>query len=289
MRKFHTVTVVGLGVIGGSYAKALSALGYRVLGVDSDAQTLQAAADDGAIEQGASDPDAFFAQSDLIVFALYPSRIADYLHAHLHAIAADCVLTDVAGLKSHFVQQICASLADRADLQFVFCHPMAGREKRGYAYADPSVFCGANFIVTPTRTACEETIERVEALAREIGFGRIRRITPQLHDEMIAFTSQLPHAIAVALINGDTHPDTGDFIGDSYRDLTRIANINEDLWTQLFLENADNLIAQLDAFERQLRIVRDAVAARDAQTLRETMIRAGIRRRKLESDRAKKQ
>lgn len=279
--RFTRITIVGLGVIGGSYAKALSALGYTVFGVDRDEQTCELAVRTGAVAKACDTPAEFFGNSDLIVFALYPSQIADYLHENLDAIAQNCVLTDVAGLKSHFVSRIRNSLAGRPDLQFVFCHPMAGREKRGFAYADPAVFRGANFIITPTQDATQETIARIEALAIEMGFGRVKRISPEEHDKRIAFTSQLPHAMAVALVNSDTRNDTGAFIGDSYRDLTRIANINEDLWTQLFLENKDNLVVELDAFASRLQDIRDAVASSDAQALREYFVSATEKRKKL--------
>lgn len=280
-KNFNAVTVVGLGVIGGSYAKALSRLGYTVYGVDRDEDSVRAARACGAIVDGAAQPDGFFGISDLIVMALYPTQIKDYIANHIDKIKGGSVICDVAGLKSHFTDEIEAVLPD--DVQFVFCHPMAGREKRGFAYADERVFRGANFIVTPTARTDRGAIVRVCDTAREMGFGRIVEVSPTEHDGIVAFTSQLPHALAVALINSDADPDTtGAFIGDSYRDLTRIANINEQLWCELFMGNRINLIDKIDAFSAQLQRIRDAVAQNDAPALIDCFVSSSARRSKLD-------
>ena len=169
------------------------------------------------------------------------------------------------------------------DVDFVFGHPMAGREKRGIDFASSQVFKGANYIITPTNHNKPENVDLIEKLAFEMGFGRVRRITPSVHDEMIGYTSQLPHAMAVALINSDEeHRDTGSFIGDSYRDLTRIANINEDLWSELFLGNKENLLNSIKKFEEQLDIIKEALIEDNKEELIRCFIKSTKRRENLE-------
>ena len=159
---------------------------------------------------------------------------------------------------------------------------MAGREKKGIDFASSDVFKGANYILTPTSKNKEENLKLVENLAYEIGFKRVKRISPEFHDEMIGFTSQLPHSLAVALVNSDLEGrDTGNFIGDSYRDLTRIANINEDLWSELFLGNKENLLKSIESFECELDKIKDAIKDDDKESLKKLFIKSTKRREKL--------
>lgn len=159
---------------------------------------------------------------------------------------------------------------------------MAGREKKGIDFASSQVFKGANYILTPIDRNKEENLDLIEKLAYEIGFKRVRRITPEYHDEMIGFTSQLPHALAVALVNSDVEGrDTGSFIGDSYRDLTRIANINEDLWSELFLGNKENLLMSIQSFEDELDKIKYAIKDNDIESLKKLFIKSTKRREKL--------
>ena len=275
------ITVVGLGVIGGSYAMALTKAGYEVYGVDKDEDTLSKALAKGVVVASSVDCREFFAKSDLIVMALYPDMIADYLATNVKYIKEGTIITDVAGLKSHFIGAIESVLPK--GVHFVFAHPMAGREKKGFDFADDKVFLGANFIVTPTENTDANAMEKVEQLAKEIGFGQIKRTSPKAHDDIIAYTSQLPHALAVALINSDSEDsETGKFIGDSYRDLTRIANINEKLWSQLFINNKQNLIDKIDEFQKQLELIKKCVQDNDFEGLEELFVKAGIRRTNLQ-------
>lgn len=275
------ITVVGLGVIGGSYAKALSKAGYEVYGVDRDEDTLAKALAKGVVAASSVDCREFFAKSDLIVMALYPDMIADYLATNVKYIKNGAIITDVAGLKSHFVEAIESVLPK--SVHFVFAHPMAGREKKGFDFADDKVFEGANFIITPTDNTDAEAMEKVQLLAKEIGFGQIKLTSPKAHDDIIAYTSQLPHALAVALINSDSEDsETGKFIGDSYRDLTRIANINEKLWSQLFINNKQNLIDKIDEFQLQLDLIKKCVQESNFEELEKLFVKAGIRRNNLQ-------
>ncbi|MDE6189355.1 MAG: prephenate dehydrogenase [Clostridia bacterium] len=281
MEKDKVITIVGLGVVGGSYAIALSKKGYTVYGVNRSSESLELALKSGAIAQGSHTPEKFFEQSDVIIIALYPDQVVDYLKKYGKFIKKGCLISDVAGIKSHFVDEIDATTPDGCE--FLFCHPMAGREKRGFKYADDSVLQGANFLIAKTKSNTQAAIDRMSNLVKDIGFGSIRITDVATHDRVIAYTSQLPHAIAVALINSDDeNSETSSFIGDSYRDLTRIANINEDLWSELFLGNKDNLISTITSFEEQLSMIKTALKTGDDETLKKLFIKSSQRRVNLE-------
>ncbi len=271
------ITVIGLGVIGGSYATALKKLGYTVYGADCDAETVKKAVERGIVDDAATTAEAFIPISDIVVIALYPKQVEGELKKISGLLKDGAVITDVAGIKSHFTQRIESILPEYAD--FVFAHPMAGREKKGIDYADDKVFKGANFIITPSKRNKKSSLDTIERLAREMGFRNVMRLTPEEHDKIISFVSQLPHAIAVALVNSDDRQfDTPRFVGDSYRDLTRIANINEKLWSELFLGNKDNLLSSIREFEKYLDIIKKALENDDKAALEEEFIRATKRR-----------
>lgn len=271
------ITVIGLGVIGGSYATALKKLGYTVYGADCDAETVKKAVERGIVDDAATTAEAFIPLSDIVVIALYPKQVEGELKKISGLLKDGAVITDVAGIKSHFTQKIESILPEYAD--FVFAHPMAGREKKGIDYADDKVFKGANFIITPSKRNKKSSLDTIERLAREMGFRNVMRLTPEEHDKIISFVSQLPHAIAVALVNSDDRQfDTPRFVGDSYRDLTRIANINEKLWSELFLGNKDNLLSSIREFEKYLDIIKKALENDDKAALEEEFIRATKRR-----------
>ena len=281
MKEDKIITIVGLGVVGGSYAIALSKKGYTVYGVNRSRQSIEDAIAVKAIKDGAETPEKFFPLSDIIIIALYPDQIVSYLEKYGKYIKKGCLISDVAGIKSKFVEAIAANVPEGCE--FLFCHPMAGREKRGFKYADDKVLQGANFIIVSTPTTSSQAIERMSRLVTDIGFGRIRITDVTTHDEVIAYTSQLPHAIAVALINSDDeNSETASYIGDSYRDLTRIANINEDLWSELFFGNKGNLISTITRFENQLAEIKRAISEDDCQSLKAMFIKSSQRRLALE-------
>lgn len=275
------IGIVGLGVIGGSYAMALKRAGIGpVAGVDSDQDTLIKAREQGLIVEGDGQGGEILKKCEMVIVALYPALVPGFLSAHRDDFRAGCLLTDATGVKYALSQKLDGLL--RPDVDFVLGHPMAGREKMGLAYASDQVFQGANYIIAPIPRNREENLCRVEELARALGFASVRRVDPQTHDQIIAYTSQLPHALAVALMNSDQPGrDTGRFIGDSYRDLTRIARINDALWAQLFLENRVALLDAIDRFSAQLSQIRQAIAQEDEKALRAMMRESAGRREKL--------
>lgn len=275
------IVVVGLGVVGGSFLMALKEAGFTdVFGVDTNEETLTKAKNLGLIREGCTSGKELFKKADLTIISIYPTLVCDFIDKNKNYFKPGSVITDATGIKGMILNRIEEILPENID--FVFGHPMAGREKKGIDYASAEVFKGANYIITPTERNKQESIDLVESIAYKIGFKRVKKITPQMHDEMIGFTSQLPHAIAVSLINSDIEGrDTGSFIGDSYRDLTRIANINEDLWSELFLGNKENLLKVIGNFEEQLDLLKKAIREDDKETLRKLFIKSTKRREKL--------
>lgn len=276
------IVIVGLGVVGGSFAMSLKEAGYEnVFGVDTNKETLRKAKEQGIIKEGCVEGKNFFKEADLTIISIYPKLIRNFVDTNKEYFKKNSIITDVTGIKEMLIEDILKILPQ--DIDFVFGHPMAGREKKGIDFASADVFKGANYIITPIERNKKENIDIIEKLVYNIGFKRVKKITPREHDELIGFTSQLPHAMAVALINSDEEGrDTGSFIGDSYRDLTRIANINEDLWSELFLGNKDNLLVAIKNFEYQLDLIKKSINEDDKEGLMEYFRKSTRRRESLE-------
>lgn len=273
--------IVGLGIIGGGYAMALNECGYKeVYGIDKNIDTLEKAKNLGIIKEGYIDEKEIISKVDVIILAIYPDSIKNFIIKNKEYFKQNVIITDVVGIKQKFINDILEILPESVD--FVFAHPMAGREKKGIDYATNEVFKGANFLITVTQKNKENNITFIENLAYDMGFKNVKRICPKYHDEMIAFTSQLPHALAVALINSDIEGrDTEKFIGDSYREFTRIANINESLWSQLFLGNKDNLLKAIYNFQSELNKIINCIEKEDKDELERLFIKSSKRREML--------
>lgn len=264
------VAVAGLGLIGGSLALALKEHGAlcRVLGVDRDADTLRAARETGAADETAlpGEADAPLSRAAALVLALPPRAAADFLREHAAVLPRGALVTDVCGVKRAVVEA-CAPLCREYGLCFVGGHPMAGKEKSGFAHAAGGLFRGAPWLLTPPPGTPPQAAAAAEALARAAGCGSVLVTTPEHHDAMIAFTSQLPHVLAGAYVKSPRCPEHRGYSAGSFRDVSRVAAVDETLWTQLFLDNADNLCREIDELMENLRACRDAVAAGDAERL----------------------
>lgn len=271
------VLIVGLGLIGGSYAQGLSANGYEVGCVVRRQETLDFALSAGFVNHGRVGADeAYIGEFDVIVLALYPKVLLDWVRKYQGSFKSGAVLTDVTGVKSGIVPALQAIL--RYDVEFVPAHPMAGREVYGVENSDCSIFHNANFIITPTEKNTAAAVMLVEEMAAVLRFKRVSRLSPDEHDEMIGFLSQLTHCIAVALMTSKDSEHLVDYTGDSFRDLTRIARINENMWTELFLENKTRLLEQMDLFLKQFSQLRQALADEDESAMKE-MMRLSTKRR----------
>ena len=274
---YQKVLVVGLGMIGGSYAQKLSALGFEVGALARRQETLDFALEKGYIAHGRVEVTReYVSQFDLVVSALYPKAFVAWVEKYQDYLKSGAVITDVTGVKRAVVPAVQGML--RPDVEFVPAHPMAGRERSGIEYADCSVFNGANFLITPTERNTPEGIELIRTLGCILGFRHIAVLSPEQHDEMIGFLSQLTHCIAVALMDCKESEHLAEYTGDSFRDLTRIARINENMWTELFLENRDELLKQMDLFLDKFTQLRDALASQDEDTMKEMMRLSSYRR-----------
>ena len=277
LHKDKKILIIGLGMIGGSYAEGLKLAGYQVGAITRSPRTIDYALDKGIIDSGTTEVTAdYVGQFDLLVFALYPRVFLDWIARYQDFIKPGALLTDVTGVKTAVVYPVQEML--RPDLEFIGAHPMAGREYGGVEHADYRVFQGANYIVTPTPANSREAIQTCKDLGRALGFARISTLSPERHDEMIGFLSQLTHCIAVSLMNCKDSRQLVKFTGDSFRDLTRIARINDEMWTELFALNKPELLEQMDLFQEEFRRLRDAIAADDAETVRKMMRTSTLRR-----------
>ena len=263
------ITIVGLGIIGGSYAKGLSLKGHEIYGVDKDVDTIKYALENGYIIKGDIVPDKLIPISDMVIIGLYPDAIIPFIKENKHLFKEGTVVTDVCGVKTPVCYEA-TKLLDNS--MFVGSHPMAGREKVGIRYSDEKIFKGTNFLICPIAETNPLAILKVKEIAHDLEFGKIHEISPEFHDDMIAYTSQLTHAIAVSLVNISNSESTNKFIGDSYRDLTRIAMINEKLWSQLFMDNKDALIKQIDEFQSELESLKSAISSENFNVLEEKFI-----------------
>ncbi|MGN0636482.1 MAG: prephenate dehydrogenase [Acutalibacteraceae bacterium] len=281
INKDTKILIVGLGLIGGSYAWALSGQGFEVGGMARRNEVIDYALDRGWIAHGRTEMDPYYiGQFDLIVFALYPQALLEWLEKNQQYIKKGALLTDVTGVKRCVVYDVQKML--RSDLEFIGAHPMAGRESSGIENADKDIFKNANYIVTPTDANSQQAIDACMQLGKILGFRNISTLTPEKHDEMIGFLSQLTHCIAVSLMTCRNSESFVDYTGDSFRDLTRIAKINDRMWSELFLLNKDELVRQMELFERQFQTLKQYIIDGDTAGMREMMRRSTEQRKRFE-------
>ena len=271
-----TYLIVGLGLLGGKYAQVLSQKGFTVTGITHSDATLQYALENGYICRGATrDFEELVRQADCLIFGLYPTTLLDWVQEYGALIKPGAFITDVSGVKRGVVEPVQAAVPQA---EFIASHPMAGRETSGIAHSSEVNFAPANFIITPTERNTPEGIEWCHALAETLGFARITQLTPAEHDRMIGYVSQLCHAIAVCLMCASDNTELACYTGDSFRDLTRIARINDKMWAELFLWNKDNLISEIDMFTESLLNMREKLVQDDREGLEE-MFRLSTARR----------
>ncbi len=272
-----SVLIVGLGLMGGSYAKALKRLGYKVLAIDKSSESISYALEEGVIDEGSAQIDPKLIESaDAVIFALYPEVFKKWIEDNQKYFHPGTLITDVTGVKSSVVYDIQSILRD--DVEFIASHPMAGREVSGVQNSDDNIFRNANYIVTPTKKNTPEAIEWCKSLGKILGCRKISELSPEEHDEMIGFVSQLTHCIAVALMTCSDNQHLVDYTGDSFRDLTRIARINDKMWCELFLMNKERLLDKMDTFIEEFSALRNMLEEEDREGLREKMKLSTLRR-----------
>ena len=284
-----TVAIVGLGVIGAAFAESFREIGIKTIyGIDIDEETLKKAEEKQIISRGFIETKEPLEKSDFVVITLYPNLMKSFFVNNIDNFKENAIITDVVGIKEKIIRDINPIMEkirrqSGKNIDFIFGHPMAGREKRGIDFADSKVFKNANYIIIKDEKNKKDNLELLSEIVKLMGFKKVSFLTAQEHDEIIAFTSQLTHAIAVSLVNSDSEKyDTNRFIGDSYRDLTRIAKINEDLWAELFIGNKKNLLEMIQQFEKELDIIKDALNNNDLGILKEKFIMSTRRREKID-------
>ena len=271
------ILIVGLGLLGGSYARVLKRFGFHISAITLEQSSIDYALKEGIIDEGSTELDGgLIGEADLVIFALYPHVFVEWIDKNQHLLKSGALITDVTGVKRSIVYRIQDLLPP--DVEFIAAHPMAGREVSGVENSTETMFIGANYIVTPTEKNTPEAISTCMELGRLLGFSNVATLSPEEHDEMIGFLSQLTHCIAITLMTCNDKEDMEKFTGDSFRDLTRIARINDLMWSELFLSNKDVLLEQMERFIQQFGRLKTMLEAEDVEAMRDMMRHSTSRR-----------
>jgi Prephenate dehydrogenase len=273
------ICIVGLGLIGGSIAKGLKDLRPKNLwAIDKNTDILRTAEEENAIDKGFLQAEDILEKSDIVILSLYPEDTVKFIIGNMDSFKSGCIITDTCGLKSAIIRLISKKLRD--DIEFIGGHPMAGREAAGFYNSDKAIFYNSNYFITPTAQNSKEALDIVGSLITALGCKNIIAISPEEHDSVIAYTSHLPHILAVSLINClDTREELKGLIGGSFKDATRVADINSKLWIELLLLNKENLMTTIDCFLDNLIRLKEAISAEDAGYLENEFARASTKRR----------
>ncbi|HAT98100.1 MAG: prephenate dehydrogenase [Acidaminococcaceae bacterium] len=276
-----TFAIVGLGLIGGSYAKALRNLKVRrIMGMDISHGIARACLNANMIDEIVEEDGSNLKEADVIICSVYPEAMVDFVRKNITCFAEGMLLTDATGVKGTIPCEIQAMLPEGCE--FLSGHPMAGRQGSGLGMSDAAIFINSNYIIVPTDQNTPEAIAWLENFAKAIGCARSVKVSMEDHDKIIAYTSDLPHITAVALVNSASYNEnTQYFIAGGFRDATRVADINPELWSDLFLSNRENVIAEIENYQKQLERWKQAIADNDRDALKEIMREAGPRRRML--------
>ena len=270
--------IVGLGLLGGSYARGLTGKGYYVEAITKEERDAEYALEHKMVQRVTTETDEeMIKRADVIIFTLYPGTFLQWIEENGRLIKPGTIVTDVTGVKGCIVDRIQTMLPPM--VEFISAHPMAGKETSGVTNSDERIFYGMNYLVVPTERNTDEGIEACKRIGEILGFGRISEISPEMHDKMIGFVSQLTHCIAVALMNCYEHASLERYTADSFRDLTRIAKINEKMWSELFLDNKDALLEEMELFRSQFDKMYGYLKNEDRQGLMDMMIISTERRK----------
>ena len=271
------ILIVGLGLLGGSYARALKRFGFHISAITKEQSSIDYALREGLIDEGSTELDAkIIGSADLVIFALYPHVFVEWIEQNQNLLKSGAIITDVTGVKRSIVYKIQDILRD--DVEFIAAHPMAGREVSGVENSTDKIFQGANYIVTPTNKNTDEAINTCLELGKLLGFSNVTTLSPEEHDEMIGFLSQLTHCIAITLMTCNDKEDMEKFTGDSFRDLTRIARINDLMWSELFVANKQALLEQMNLFMDKFKELKTMLEEEDIDGMRKMMRHSTERR-----------
>ena len=276
------IFIAGLGLIGGSFAKAIkSYTNYKVYAVDTDRNAVKQALSVGAVDFADIAVDkGRLGECDIVIAALNYTKTIDFVKTNAAFIRKGAIVFDVAGVK----RPVCALLEGVAkDNGFVFVggHPMAGREVSGFGASDAALFSGASMLLTPISKSSKQAAKELEDLFNDLHFGQITLTTPEQHDKVIAYTSQMAHVVSNAFIKSPTASLHRGFSAGSFRDLTRVAFLDENMWTELFLANSDNLIKEIDFLIDRITEYRNAIANVDSEKLKSLLYDGRLAKRRL--------
>lgn len=268
------ILIAGLGIMGGSLAKALKGFrGGKIYGFDANIDVIKKAESDGVIEKGTTDKDEFLPIADLVIVCLYPDLCIDFINSG--KFKPGSVVTDICGVKGYILDNI-----KNDEIDFLGGHPMAGRELSGYSASVPDLFENASYILTPTDKTSSKAISLMREVADYIGSRQVTITTPENHDAMIAYTSQLMHVVAIALCDNPLLSSAKDYSAGSLRDCTRVANLNATMWSELFMENSDELSLRIDEFEKSMDSIKEFLKEKNAKGLCEFLETAANRKRR---------
>lgn len=273
------IVIVGLGLIGGSMAKALRGFeDFDLIGVDVSQPTLRYAVENGIVDRGEVEPHRALAEGDLVFLCLHPRGIVEFMAAHRDHFKDGAMITDVCGVKGAILE---GAKVLPSSVSFVGGHPMAGTEYSGIQHALVNMFHNAHYILTPNEQSAPVHIALMERVARYIGCSDVVKTSPEQHDAIIAYTSQMMHIIAVSVCDDENLFQYQGFEGDSFRGCTRVAALDVPLWTQLFSMNAQALGQALEQLESHIRQYRQAIQSGDPEALSQKLTYSAARKRKM--------
>lgn len=261
------ITIVGIGLIGGSYAKAIrkNIKINKLWAIDINIDALNEAKCTGVIDDGFINSQFPLENSDIVILCTYPNITIDFLKDNMKYFKKNALITDTLGMKNKIVSEVLGVIRD--DLEFIGGHPMSGKESNGYNYSDADIFKNAQYILTPSKDTSSNTLNLLKQIIKSIGFNEIIEMSAQTHDEKVAFTSQLPHIIACTLMNNSNLDNNLHCIGGSFRDATRVADINSELWSELIFENKNNILNELNNFIADITNIHNIISSDDRNSL----------------------
>lgn len=263
------IAVVGLGLIGGSFCKALKKHTFHhIMGIDTNEETIKKALEVGAIDEEIA-PERL-SEANLTIVCLYPEAIVNFVKTNADNFKKGSIVIDSCGVKEYVVNE-CTDVLAKREVIFVGTHPMAGREFSGFDYSTDNLYDGASFIITPTENTPQIAVDLLQTLASSLGFGKAVVSTPKKHDEVIAYTSQLAHVVSNAYVKSPTMLNFDGFSAGSFQDLTRVAKLNEYMWSELFLCNKNALLNEINCILDCIAEYRNAIRDSDRERLIEIL------------------
>ena len=266
------IAIVGLGLIGGSFCKAIKAFTeHHVIGTDKDDMTLDLAISMEAIDEVIPvDRMDLLSRGDIVIVAIPPHETVDFILKNINNFRKGAIVTDVCGVKAFIVEKVSAPLK-AAGIEFIGSHPMAGTEYSGFAFSKQDMFVNASYIMTPTPDVDRRAVETLRQLALELGFKYILETDAASHDQSIAYTSQLAHVVSNSYIRSSTLLKERGFSAGSFLDMTRVARLDENMWCDLFLLNRENLMNEIDQLQTHIGDIRSAIESNDRETVRQLL------------------